>query len=88
VGLATEENLDTFSAEASTLIENQGDKTDREVAEEIFNQADAQLTAPTLEFEISSDIGGRGTFRAYEWKLLLHELLCGVCLTNVQPSAN
>lgn len=74
IGLAQDEAIADYSTKAKDLLANQGDKTDEQVALELCAEVNKSLQAqniPPLNFETKEDIGGRGVFRASEWKLLL-----------------
>lgn len=74
IGLAKDDSISAYSEKAKDLLANQGDKSDEEVALALCDEVNKSLQAqniPPLNIETKEPIGGRGVFRASEWKLLL-----------------
>lgn len=77
IGLAKQKSINQYSDKAQEILANPNKKTDQELALDLCAEANARLAAlkiPPLEIEITPEIGGRGTFRAREWKLLLNTI--------------
>jgi hypothetical protein len=76
IGLAQDNELDTFSAEARELLANPQGRTDEQVAQALCDQLNTRLSnlnIPQVRVDTTQQVGGRGVFDFRAWELRLDQ---------------